>query len=200
MAATLSIPSLPSLTHSVWPAPNSAHACGFGHVDAGEAAAAASEELHDPEAEDQGSVLLVGPRVIIIISRLQVGASIVGPDLAEGAKLAIRSESVDGGGDPHAEVSAAETVHGAASDASENRLVGTDADTAGRAHNQKHDGAHATVDVRPSGASFYARFGGAVLYEVRQKIGCLLVITVGSTAARIIQVGSHFIVCTLEGI
>ena len=39
------------------------HASGLGHVDAREAAAAAAEELKNPEGEDEGSVLLHGPVV-----------------------------------------------------------------------------------------------------------------------------------------
>ena len=39
------------------------HASGLGHVDAREAAAAAAEELQNPEGEDEGSVLLHGPVV-----------------------------------------------------------------------------------------------------------------------------------------
>ena len=37
------------------------HASGLGEVDAREAAAAAAEELKNPEGEDEGSVLLHGP-------------------------------------------------------------------------------------------------------------------------------------------
>ena len=39
------------------------HASGLGDVDAREAAAAAAEELKNPEGEDEGSVLLHGPVV-----------------------------------------------------------------------------------------------------------------------------------------
>ena len=63
-------------------------------------------------------------------------------------------------------MSAAHNVHAAASNASKYRLVGTDADTAGPAHNEEHNGAHATVNVRPLGTSFSARLGGAVFGEV----------------------------------
>ena len=132
----------------------SAHAWLHGHVDAHETAAAAAEELQNPESEDHGSVLLVGPVVSGYVVNARACEAARGR--AKGAELALGSESVDSDGDPGAEVSAAEAGHAAAGDASKHRLVDTDANTNSGQHDSKKDSSHAGVDVRPAGASFLA--------------------------------------------
>ena len=162
----------------------SLHHAGPGGVDARDATAAAAEELHNPEAEDQCSVLLIGPVVSGHLS--YVRASIAGPNLAQGAELANRSESVDSNGNPCAEVSAAEAGHAAGSDASKHRLVYTDANTNSGEENAKKDRTHRGVDVGPAGASFTA-ISITVIFEVYQEIGSSLNITIGATAVCVIN-------------
>ena len=126
----------------------SLHASGLGHVDACEAAAAAAEELQDPEGEDQGSVLLVGPVVAGHFG--SISGCNEGRSLAEGAEFALVVESVDSDGNKSAEVGAAEASHAAACDASKRRLVGANADTNGGEEDDEHNCTHAGVNVRPA--------------------------------------------------
>ena len=132
----------------------SLHASRLGHVNAREAAAAAAEELHNPEAKDEATVLLHGPGVVGELS--EVGGGVAGPDLGKGAELACRSESVDSDGDPGAEVGAAEAGHAAAGNASEHGLVDTDANADSGEEDDEENCSHAGVDVRPAGSSLIA--------------------------------------------
>ena len=85
------------------------------------------------------------------------------------------SESVDSDGDPSAEVNAAHAGHAAASNASKDRLVHTNANTDGREEDDKHNCTHAGVDVRPARSSFSAVFVSvAVFLEVLQEISSCL--------------------------
>ena len=162
----------------------SLHASGLGHVDAREAAAAAAEELHYPEAEDEGTVLLHGP---VVVGELgEVGGGVVGPGLGKGAELAVVSESVDGDGDPGAEVSAAEAGHAAGGDASEHGLVDTDANTDSGEEDEEHKESHAEVDVRPAGSGLLA-VQVTVFSDVGNEFGSSGDIAVGSTAASVID-------------
>ena len=162
----------------------SLHAGRLGHVNAREAAAAAAEELQNPEGEDEATVLLHGPVVGGELS--EVGGGVVGPDLGKGAELANGSESVDGDGDPGAEVSAAEAGHAAASNASEHGLVDTDAYADSGEEDDEENCSHAGVDVRPAGSSLLA-VGVTVFSDVSSEGGSLSNIAVGSTAASVID-------------
>ena len=162
----------------------SLHASGLGHVDAREAAAAAAEELQNPEGEDEGTVLLHGP--VVGGHLVEVGGGVAGPSLAESAELALVSESVDGDGDPGAEVSAAEAGHAAGGDASEHGLVDTDANTDGGEEDDEHNCSHAGVDVRPAGSGLLA-VQVTVFNDVGKEFGSSGGIAVGSTAASVID-------------
>ena len=162
----------------------SLHASGLGHVDAREAAAAAAEELQNPEGEDEGTILLHGP--VVGGELAEVGGGVVGPDLGKGAELAYGSESVDSDGDPGAEVSAAEAGHAARGDASEHGLVDTDANTDSGEEDEEHNCSHAGVDVRPAGSGLLA-VQVAVFSEVGKEFSSSLVIAIGSSAASVID-------------
>ena len=54
----------------------SLHASGLlGHIKAREATAAAADELNNPEAEDEATVLLHGPGVVGVLSELSGGVA-----------------------------------------------------------------------------------------------------------------------------
>ena len=173
------------------------HASGPGHVDAREAAAAAAEELQNPEGEDQGSVLLHGPVVVGQLGKIRGG--VVCPSQAEGADLALGSESVDSDSNPSAEVSTAEAGHAAGSDDSKHGLHGTDAHTNRSEEDKKHNDTHAHVDVRPARASLLAVFI-TVFHKIRQQLSSCLRITVGSTALSVINDVVDFMIATVAGL
>ena len=163
---------------------NSAHASRLGHVDASEAAAAASEELENPEGEDEGTILLHGPGVIGQLGKVSGG--VAGPSLAESAELAYGSESVDSDGDPGAEVSAAEAGHAAAGDASKHRLVDTNANTNSGQADEKENSTHAGVDVGPARSCLLA-VCITVFSKVRLELSSSFNIAVGTTAGSVID-------------
>ena len=127
------------------------------------AAAAAAEKLEDPESEDEGGVLLVGPGVVsshLLVGnthdRLGLNASVVGVECDESAQLALLAEADDGADDDEDEVEAAEAAAAEATDKSGGSLVSTDADDDHVDDEEDHEGSHHGVHDGPSGACLSA--------------------------------------------
>ena len=129
------------------------------------AAAAAAEKLEDPESEDEGGVLLVGPGVVcchLLVGgareALGLKASVVSVSCDESAQLALRAEADDGGDDDPDEVDAAEAAAAEATDKSGWGLVCSDGDDDHVDEEEEHEGSLHGVHDRPLGACLSAVF------------------------------------------
>ncbi len=98
-------------------------------------AAAAAEELDDPEGEQEGSVLLVGPGIRGIF--VFIGGVCSRSD-REGAELSLRSKSEDGGGNDDTDVGAAEQAGAQGGNDTSDGFFGADAG-ADHVQSDQHD-------------------------------------------------------------
>ena len=126
-------------------------------LDSGAAAgAAAADQLDDPEGEDEGAILLVGPEIVEGLYLLSYSISskvdfplfkarVVGISRVKSAKLTLLAEADDSGDDNEGEVDAAEAAAAEATDESGGSLVGSHTDDDHVNDEEDHEGSHHRV-------------------------------------------------------
>ena len=157
--------------------------------DSGAAAgAAAADKLDDPEGEDEGAILLVGPEIVgghylhcsCISCRvdgdiLLFKARVVGIRVVLSAKLTLLAEADDSGDDNEGEVDAAEAAATEATDESGGSLVGSHTDDDHVNDEEDHEGSLHGVHDGPLGACLSAVC--VALREIREFLLLLFIFT-----------------------